>query len=306
MATLGEMFGTGGSATFMGLPTWDGGPAPAILLGADGCTPYPSVGFYCAGGPAAIRAAAVAFSVERGHHNFDTGGPAFGPRLPADAGNLPVREGDGEGNRALVRGAVAAVLDAGAVPVLLGGDDSLPIPMLQALAGHSPITILQVDAHIDWRDEVEGERWGLSSTMRRASEMAHVERIVQLGSRGMGSARPSDVADALAWGAHLVPASHPDPVTAALALIPAGTRIVLCLDWDGLDPAVMPAVIGRTSGGLGYGQALALIAGAHRTGRIVAASFVELMPARDVDGLSAGLAAQLVAATLGLLSADNQ
>jgi agmatinase len=153
---------------------------------------------------------------------------------------------------------------------------------------------------------VEGERWGLSSTMRRASEMGHVGRIVQVGSRGMGSARPSDVADALAWGAHLIPASHPDPVAAALALIPAGARVALCLDWDGLDPGIMPAVIGRTSGGLGYNQALALIAGAHQTGRIVAADFVELMPARDVDGLGAGLAAQLVAATLGLLSAGDR
>ncbi len=306
MATLGEMFGTGAAGTFMSLPAWDGGAAPAVLLGADGCTSYPSVGFYCAGGPAAIRAAAAAFSVERGHQNFDIGGPAFSSRLPADAGDLPVREGDAEGNRALVRAQVDAVLSAGAVPVLLGGDDSLPIPMLQALEGRGPITILQVDAHIDWRDEVEGERWGLSSTMRRASEMAHVERIVQVGSRGMGSARPSDVADAVAWGVHFVPASHPDPVAAALALIPAGAQVALCLDWDGLDPAIMPAVIGRTSGGLSYAQALQLIAGADQKGRIVAADFVEFMPARDVDNLGAGVAAQLVAATLGLFSADSR
>jgi agmatinase len=83
--------------------------------------------------------------------------------------------------------------------------------MLQALEGQGPLTILQIDAHIDWRREVEGERWGLSSTMRRASEMAHVERIIQVGQRGMGSARPADMEDALRWGVHFIPASAPTP-----------------------------------------------------------------------------------------------
>lgn len=234
MADLATMFGSGprGGAppTFMGLPAWDGGPAPAVLLGAEGCTPYPSVGFYCAGGPAAIRAASAPFSAERGHHNFDLGRAALGPRLPADGGDVPVSEDDPEGNRRALREAVARGLDQGAVPVLLGGDDSLPTPMLQALEGQGPLMILQVDAHIDWRDEVGGERWGLSSTMRRASEMPHVERIVQVGSRGMGSARPADLADAARWGATLITAHDPDPVAAALAAIPAGARLAICLD----------------------------------------------------------------------------
>ena len=98
------------------------------------------------------------------------------------------------------------ILDAGAVPILLGGDDSLPIPMLEAYAGRGRFTILQIDAHIDWRDEVQGERLGLSSGMRRASEMAHIERIIQVGQRGIGSARPSDLADARDWGVTFFPA----------------------------------------------------------------------------------------------------
>jgi agmatinase len=302
MATLGRMFGAWNTTTFMGLPTWEGGPVPAVILGADGCTPYPSVGFYCAGGPAAIREASAAFAASHHHMNFDTGHPAFGTRLPADGGDIPVSEDDPEGNRRMVRDAVAEVIETGAVPVLLGGDDSLPIPMLQALEGQGPITILQIDAHIDWRREVEGERWGLSSTMRRASEMAHVERIIQVGQRGMGSARPADVEDALRWGVHFIPASAPDPVASALALIPEGANLALCLDWDALDPAIMPAVIGRTAGGLSFHQALRLIEGAHRKARLRAAGFVELMPDRDIDGLGAMLAAQLTVAALGLLA----
>jgi agmatinase len=300
MATLGRMFGTGEASTFMGLPAWDGSGAPAVLLGADGCTPYASVGFYCAGGPKAIREAAQPFEADK--HNFDIGGPAFGPRLPMDAGDLPVSEDDPDGNRRLLRDRIAEIAATGAVPVLLGGDDSLPTPMLQALEGQGPLTILQIDAHIDWREEVEGERWGLSSTMRRASEMPHVERIIQVGQRGIGSARPSDVAEAQAWGAHFVPASEPDLVATALALIPMGASLAICLDWDGLDPSVMPAVIARTAGGLSFHQALTLIGGAAARGRVRAVGFTEFMPSQDLGGLGANTAAQLVAATLGLLS----
>lgn len=299
MATLSALFGRGEAATFMGLPPWDGQPAPAVLLGADGCTPYPSVGFYCAGGPAAIRRASAAF--DAGKHDFDWGGALAHP-LPADAGDVPVREGDPEGNRARVRERVAAILGAGAVPVLLGGDDSLPVPLLDALAPHGPLTVLQVDAHIDWRDEVEGVREGLSSNIRRASEMPHVRRIVQVGQRGMGSARPQEVADARAWGAHLIPAQHPDPVAAALDLVPEGGRVALLLDWDALDPSAMPAVIAPTAGGLTFRELLALLAGLTARARVVGVTATELMPARDENGRGAALAAQGVAALLGLLS----
>lgn len=297
MDALTRMFGTAVRDTFMGLPVWDGGPAPVVLLGADGCTPYASVGSYCAGGPRAIREASAPFDVSR--MNFDTGRPLAVP-LPADMGDLPIGD-DAVANRATIREAVSRVLAAGAVPLLLGGDDSVPIPMLQALENQGPLTILQIDAHIDWRDEVDGERWGLSSIMRRASEMLHVERIVQVGQRGMGSARPEDAADARAWGATLISAYSSDPVTDALAAIPAGTRVAICLDWDALDPTLMPAVIARTAGGLTYAQVLRLVSGAAARTQVVAMNAVEFMPTRDMGGLGATHAAQLVAPSLSLI-----
>jgi len=64
------------------------------------------------------------------------------------------------------------------IPILIGGDDSVPIPMLDAMADTGKkYTILQIDAHIDWRESHMDESLGLSSTMRRASEMAHINRI---------------------------------------------------------------------------------------------------------------------------------
>lgn len=306
-STLGAMFGAGAAETFMGLPRADdpaAARAPAVLIGADGCTPYASVGHYCAGGPAAIRAGAAAYAANLHHMNFDLGGPTFPGPAAADAGNLPIG-GDAAANRDTIRAAVAAVLDRGAVPVLIGGDDSLPIPMLQAFEGRGRrLTILQIDAHIDWRDDVQGERWGLSSTMRRASEMGWVERIVQVGQRGIGSARPGDVADAAGWGVTFVPGREVmrDGIARALDAIPQGADIVICFDVDALDPAIMPAAIGRTAGGLDYGTALDLIEGAAAKGRIAAFDLVEFMAERDIDGQGALTAAQLLAAAMGIIA----
>lgn len=309
MATLGAMFGAGRVETFMGLPRCEDlaqVEAEIVVLGAAGCTPYPTVGFYCAGGPAAIRAAGAAYAANLTHVNFDLGGPILPDGVRAvDAGDLAMSETDAAGNRARLRGAVRSVLERGAVPVLIGGDDSLPIPMLQALgdAGRR-VTILQIDAHIDWRDEVGGERWGLSSTMRRASEMAHVERIVQVGQRGIGSARVADVRDATEWGVAFVPAGEVarTGVWRAVDLIPEGADVVICLDVDALDPAIMPAAIGRTAGGLGYWQVMELIGAVAEKGRIAAFDMVEFMPERDIDGLGAMTAAQLLAGVIGIIA----
>ncbi|ESW60037.1 MAG: agmatinase [Rhodobacter sp. CACIA14H1] len=309
MATLGAMFGAGRVETFMGLPACrdlSALEARIVVMGAAGCTPYPSVGFYCAGGPAAIRAAGAAYAANLGHVDFDLGGPMLPDGVAAvDAGDIEMHEEDPEGNRARLRGAVLQVLGKGAVPVLLGGDDSLPVPMLQALgdAGRR-VTVLQIDAHIDWREEVQGERWGLSSTMRRASEMAHVERIIQVGQRGIGSARTADLRDALAAGVEFVPAGEVARagVWRAVDLIPEGSEVVICLDVDALDPSVMPAVIGRTAGGLGYWQVMELIGAVAEKGRIVAFDMVEFMPDRDIDGMGAMVAAQMLAGVIGVIA----
>jgi agmatinase len=236
--------------------------------------------------------------------NFDLGRVGFDPAAVADGGDVPVDADDPAGNRARIGAAVGRVLAARAVPVLLGGDDSLPIPMLGAFAGQGPVTVLQIDAHIDWRDEVQGERWGLSSTMRRASEMAHVERIVQAGQRGIGSARAGDLADAQAWGVNFVAGADVarEGIVRALELIPEGAEVVVVLDCDALDPSVMPGVIARVAGGLGYWDVLGLLEGVTAKARIAGLAVTEFMPGRDIDGQGAAVAAGIVTTALGLIA----
>jgi agmatinase len=107
---------------------------------------------------------------------------------------------------------------------MIGGDDSVPIPFLAGLEDRAPVTVLQIDAHIDWPEERRGERFGYSSTMKRVSEMAHVARIVQVGMSNFGSARTQEVDEARNWGAHIVTARevHHDGVERVVELIPRG------------------------------------------------------------------------------------
>jgi len=309
MARLADMYGGGSGETFLGLPRCrdlSRLEARIALIGAGTATPYAGVGAYCMGGPAAIRAGAAPYAANLGHVNFDLGGPVLPEGVAAvDAGDLEQAEDDPAGNRGRIFGAVSRILDRGAVPVVLGGDDSVPIPMLEAYGARGrSFTVLQVDAHIDWRDEVLGERLGLSSPMRRAAEMAHVGPMIQVGQRGIGSARPEDHAAALARGVAFVPAGEvaQSGVWRAVDLVAPGAEVIIVFDVDALDPAIMPAAIGRTPGGLSYWQAMELIGGVGARARIAGFALTEFMPERDLDGQGALTAAALVAGVLGIIA----
>lgn len=219
-----------------------------------------------------------------------------------DCGDVSGDPSDGAGSSAQAEATVRGLLARGVTPVVLGGDDSIAIPVLAAFDGEGPLTVVQVDAHLDFRHEVAGVTHGYSSPMRRASEMAHVERVAQVGLRGVGSARPQDVEDARAAGGLLVTARdvRERGVGWVLDQLPAGTSVFVAFDLDGLDPSLCPAVNAPVPGGLAWDEAADLLSGVATRCRIVGAAFTELAPDRDPTGASAGVAARLV---IRLLSA---
>ncbi len=271
--------------------------ADVAVFGAGHGTPYrPGQASHAANAPQAVRRALAWWSANPEQFDFDAMAPVFGGARAVDCGDVPGSLTDGAANRAAIAATAAAILDAGAVPLLLGGDDSTPIPLFEAYAGrHEALTVVQVDAHIDWRDEVEGVTHGFSSTMRRASEMPQVARLVQIGARGPGSARQRELADARGWGARIFPARqiHAEGLAPALAEIPEGGDILLSIDVDGIDPGVVPGVILPAFGGLGWQQTLDVIFGAARRGRIVGIAFVEYVPEADPQGIGAKAIARL-------------
>jgi agmatinase len=188
--------------------------------------------------------------------------------------------------------------------MIMGGDDSVPIPVLDAYENHGPITVFQIDAHIDWRDAVAGERFGLSSNMRRASEMGWVDNIIQVGARGIGSARLADYEDASNWGVqffpmHVVAAEGIAPIVEA---VPKNAKVFVTLDIDGMDPAVVPAVIGPAPGGLDYWQVVSMMKGIAGKSQVAGFDLVELMPGNDVGGRGALVAARMMAVMMGLIA----
>lgn len=302
---IGNLFGGATESGLFDIPLGEPGAvdgADIVVMGAATATPYASVGPYCADGPAAIRDA-VGWPGMGEHYDFDLGGPLLDGRTAVDWGDLPIGD-DFAANRELIRSHIAAVLDAGAVPILLGGDDSIPIPSLAAYEGHGPVTVLQLDAHIDWRDEVQGEKQGLSSNMRRASEMEWVDNIVQVGARGSGSARPNDVSDAEAWGVQFFPMnavrrSGLQPIVDAIA---PGSRVYVALDIDALDPSVVPGVIGPAPGGFDYGTVADLLEMVAAKTQIVGFNLAEFAPSADIGNRGALVAARLAATAMGLIA----
>lgn len=270
--------------------------AEVAVLGAPHGTPYePGTPSHAAHGTAAVRAALGWYSANPEQFDFDAMGPVFGGARVADCGDVAGDLHDGASNRANIEAAVRGVRERGAVPLLLGGDDSVPIPLFAAYSDTREITIVQIDAHIDWRDQVKGVREGFSSTMRRASEMAQIGSIVQIGARGPGSARKAELEDARAWGAflHTARAVHAQGVAPALARVPDGAPVILSIDVDGIDPSVVPGVILPAFGGLRYQQVLDVIHGVAAKARIVGAAFVEYVPEKDSTGTGAQAIARL-------------
>ena len=138
--------------------------------------------------------------------------------------------------------------------------------------------------------------------MRRASEMGWVENIIQVGARGIGSARPKDRADAIEWGVEFFPMRDvvKQGIEPAIEALPRDANLYIALDIDVMDPAVVPAVIGPAPGGFSYWQMLEILEAAAARAHIVGFNLVELMPSADIGGRGALVAARIVAMVMGL------
>ena len=301
---------TPASPAFLGQPQIaidDIQPGDLVILGVCEATPYtPGQSSHAADGPAAIRQALAKYAKWTHHHDFDSGAPMIGAgnRRIVDIGNLEGDANEPEENRSRITSIVVQILDAGATPIVIGGDDSVPIPVLAGFEDQAPFHLVQIDAHLDWRDERNGITEGWSSPMRRASEMAWVKRIVQAGLRGPGSARPKEVIDAEDYGVTIIPARdiHANGIRPVAEAIPQGSRCFITIDCDGLDPGVIPAVLSQVPGGLTYWQTVELIETLSRRAEIIGFDLVELTPERDVNGLGALTAGRIICNLCSVLS----
>ena len=299
---------TGPCRTFLDFPfagDLDALAADFVILGVPFGMPYSpaSMANDQSRAPDCLRQAAEDPNYTRDHYDWDLGGALLAGRevRVVDCGNVTADRSDHREHYRRAEAAARKIFAAGTTLITIGGDHGIPIPIMRALEVlQQRVTLVHVDAHLDWRDEINGEPEGYSSPIRRASEMPWIGDIVQIGLRGIGSARDREVADARAYGADIITAYELNEIgmEAILKRIPDGPYY-LTIDADGLDPTIMPAVISPTPGGLDWFQTRALIHGLVSKGRVLGLDLVEIAPSYDVRNLTLIYAERLICNFIG-------
>ena len=212
--------------------------------------------------------------------------------LLEDAGDLPLTET--EGDDALIEGAVAAALEAGCRPLCLGGDHSVTYPILRAVAAaRGPLDILHFDAHPDLYDELDGNRRSHASPFARIMEAGLARRLVQVGIRTLNRHQREQAAR---FGVEIVEMRHFEAQAVPLLEGP----FYVSMDLDGIDPAFAPGVSHHEPGGLSVRDALNVLA--RQEAPVVGADIVELNPMRDLNGMTAVVAAKLAKELMGMMA----
>jgi len=238
------------------------------------------------------------------HYDWDLRGPLLDGRdiKVVDCGNVTADKADHRQHYVRAEQVARKIFEQNSTLITLGGDHGIPIPVLRALEVFSePVTLVHVDAHLDWRHEINGETDGYSSPIRRASEMPWIDNIIQIGIRGIGSARQSEVDDAIAYGATIFDAyeMHDNGIDSIIDQIPDGGPYYLTIDADGIDPTIMPAVMAQTPGGLTWHQTRKLIHGLVNKGRVLGMDLVEIAPMHDVGNITMIHAERLICNFIG-------
>ncbi|MEW5686548.1 MAG: arginase family protein [Pseudomonadota bacterium] len=227
-------------------------------------------------------------------HLTASNGLVLDDALLRDLGDAPLREDEDDFGRMVE--AVRAAFAEGPV-VVLGGDHAITYPVLAgiAAAGIAPPQIVHIDAHSDIYEDFEGDPLSHASPFARIMERGLAAGLTQLGIR---TPNAHLVAQAERYG---VKVFAPHQHDAGLAALPAGPTYI-SIDIDGLDPAFAPGVSHHEPGGLTTREVLDVIW--KTPGPVIGGDIVELNPDRDVNGMTATVAAKLLKELAARISAD--
>lgn len=256
-------------------------------------------------GPRAVRDASTLFSF--GHagaydHEDDCTYLPASVRI-VDIGDADIVHTDTEKSHANIRTGVNAILDAGAFPVVIGGDHSINIPCIEAYEGRGPIHILQIDAHLDFVDERHGVRTGHGNPLRRAAEKPWVTGMTQVGIRNVSSTSREGYEDARKMGSDILSVRQARKLGAegVISRIPEGARVYVTLDIDGFCPSIAPGTGTPSHGGFLYYEVLEMLQALSKRHEVVGIDLVEVAPAYDAGESTSILAAQVLLNFLGFV-----
>lgn len=244
------------------------------------------------------------FGAHQNRYDFSLGGTLLGDTGVQlhDLGDLAGDPRNLAANAEAVTRTVAQIVQRGGVPLVLGGDDSVPILVVAGFQSDTPrVNVLQIDAHIDFANNAHGRSDGFSSTMRRIREMPWVGQIVQVGARGTGSATPADYEAAVAAGNLILPMTEVrrNGVGHVVAQMNRDLPWFITLDVDGLDPTIAPGTSCPVPGGLSFEEAEMLLAVVAGELGLAGIDVVEHFPSFDVRDTTSTTLSRLLSVLIG-------
>ncbi|MCO6185557.1 agmatinase [Rhizobium sp. L1K21] len=247
-------------------------------------------------GPRQIRAESTMLRP----YNMWTRAAPFECLQVADIGDVPINTFDLKDSVKRITAFYDKVLDAGALPMTMGGDHTLTLPILRSIAKkHGPVALIHVDAHADINEHMFGEEIAHGTPFRRAYEEGLIvpEKTFQIGLRGTGYGA-DDFDTARGWGFTVIQAEElwhksAAPLIADIREKIGDTPVYLTYDIDSLDPAYAPGTGTVEIGGLTTMQAMEIIRGC-RGLNLVGCDLVEVSPPYDPSGNTALIASNLL------------
>ena len=240
-------------------------------------------------------------------YNIQTGAAPFDALQCADLGDVAINTFSLSDTIRIITDTYTSYLKYDFIPMTLGGDHTLTLPILRAIAAkHGPVALVHVDAHADVSDMMFCEKETHGTVFRRAHEegLITADKVFQIGLRGTGYTA-DDFSEAEGWGFnhYLAPALWHKSLTPLAAEIKAKIGDQPCyitFDIDSLDPAYAPGTGTPEIGGLTTPQAMELIRGL-RGLNIVGCDLVEVSPPYDPSGNTALTGANLMFEMLSIL-----
>ncbi len=233
-------------------------------------------------------------------YNMATGAAPFDTLQVADLGDVAINTYSLEKSLPIITDFYQSVLAAGCTPLTMGGDHTIALPILRAVAAkYGPVALVHIDAHADVNPDMFGERIAHGTPFRRAVEenLLDCHKVFQIGLRGSGYA-----SDDFDWprqqGFTVVPAHEVwyqslAPLMARVRETNGNTPCYLSFDIDGIDPAYAGGTGTPEVGGLSVPQALEIIRGCYGL-NLVGGDLVEVSPPYDTSGNTALLGANLL------------
>jgi len=242
------------------------------------------------------------------HHNEVLDVSIFDYCSGVDYGDLPVNPGYIEDSYEMIEEALFPVVDAGVVPIMLGGDHSVTLPELRVIAKkHGPVALIHFDSHSDTGDKRFGRKYTHGTTFRRTIEekLILVDHSIQVGMRGSIYSRDSlDKAKSL--GFDLVTTNEGqelgiDGLMKRILKRVGDANAFVSFDIDFVDPAYAPGTGTPEVGGFTSSDALHLVRGLKGL-NLVGFDLVEVLPQYDPSQITALLAANIVYEFISLIA----